>query len=269
VPLDVIVVDNASTDGTPEHVHSTFPQAHLVAAETNLGYACGNNIGIRAAMDRNAGFVWVLNNDVTVDVSCLSLLLDAAHANPDAALLGPLVYHFEEPTMIQSAGGVLPRDWHSYHRAANEPDHGQFRAVEPVDWLTGCAILARTSAIQKFGLFDGNFYMYGEDVDWGVRARRAGFGVLLVPRAKVWHKGVRRAYSPAPYVTYYSARNELLLIRKHHAGFSPLFRACARNLRTVASWTIRSGRAEQTLHRDALARALRDAFLGRMGQVNL
>lgn len=266
--IQVLVVDNASTDDTPAQVRTFAPNALVIENGANLGYAQGNNIGLQSALDQAFEYVMVLNNDVTVAEDCIDSLLNAADTNPDAALLGPLVYHADEPNVIQSAGGILPQDWHAVHRGANETDQHQFSDVTPVDWLTGCAVLARASALRKFGLLDENFFMYGEDVDWGVRAQRAGYRVLFVPQAHVWHRGVRRDYTPAPYVTYYSARNELQLIQKHRAGMSPLLRAWARNARTVAGWSVLPRWRGQRAQRDALARAMRDAALQRTGRMD-
>lgn len=267
--MQVVVVDNASTDQSAAQVREAFPSVLVVETGENLGYARGNNLGMQLALEQNAEYVMILNNDVTVARDALSLLIQAADNNPDAALAGPLVMHANEPDVIQSAGGVLPDDWHSYHRGANETNRGQFHAIEPADWLTGCAVLARTSALRKFGLLDEDFFMYGEDVDWGVRARHAGYRVVLVPQAQVWHSGVKRSYAPAPYVTYYSARNELQLIRKHRAGTTLLFKAWARYLRTWTSWTLLQQPVDRRGHRAALGRAMWDAVLGRTGQAKI
>lgn len=265
VPAHIIIVDNASTDDTVARARRTFPEVEVIANPANLGYAQGNNRGLQHALDEKFEYVMVLNNDVTIDPACLQTLLCAADENPNAALIGPMVYHARERDVIQSAGGILPPSWRAYHRGANETDHHQFRNVERVDWLTGCAVLARTSMLAKFGLLDPDFFMYGEDVDWAVRARRAGFDVLFVPTAHVWHSGVQRDYAPAPYVTYYSARNELYLIRKHRAGVSPWLKAWLRHMRTVTSYSLLPRWRSKRDHRDALGRAMRDALLNRMG----
>ncbi|HZQ06549.1 MAG TPA: glycosyltransferase family 2 protein [Anaerolineae bacterium] len=267
--LQVVVVDNGSTDETTTALRAEFPQVHLIVNSTNLGYADGNNVGLHYALEQNAEFALVLNNDAIVAPDCIEILVDAARANDHAALFGPLVLHADEPNVIQSAGGMLPEDWHAYHRASNQSDKGQFQTPEPVAWLTGCAILTRVPALREIGLLDASFYMYGEDVDWCVRAHRARHQVLFVPRARVWHKGVTRNYAPTPYITYYSARNELQLIRKHHAGNSALLRAWTRHLRTLASWSLLPRWQAQRAHRNALARALRDFARGATGPVQL
>jgi GT2 family glycosyltransferase len=137
--------------------------------------------------------------------------------------------------------------------------------VKPVVWLSGCAVLARCSALQTIGLLDPDFFIYSEDVDWCLRGREAGYDVLIVPQAKLWHKGVQRVYLPSPRITYLSVRNEFYLLVKHHAGPLALAATWLRHLRTLASWSLRPRWRERRPHRDALAHALRDFVLGRVG----
>ena len=267
--LKVLVVDNGSTDETLSTLPQEFPQAHVLVNPSNLGYAEGNNVGMRYAMAQGAEYLIILNNDVIVAKDWSEVLLNAARANERAALLGPMIYHADEPTVIQSAGGLMTRDWQAYHRGMNEPDAGQFADLARVDWLNGCAILARATALETIGLLDPSFFMYAEDVDWGIRARRAGYDVLFVPQARVWHRGVKRNYTPAPHVTYYIARNELRLIRKHHGSINALGKTWLRHARTLTSWTLRPKWRKQRAHRDALLRALRDDWRGVSGPMPL
>lgn len=266
--LKVLVVDNGSTDETRAVVCQQFP-VQLIENATNLGYAQGNNVGICHALAHGAEFVMVLNNDVTVEQHWLEPLLDAARADSRAALVGPLVYHADEPNVIQSAGGILPWDWRALHRGANEVDRGQFDTTTQVDWLTGCCILARARALQEIGWLDETLYMYGEDLDWCIRARRAGYHMLLVPDSRVWHKGVKRDYAPAPHVTYYTVRNELRLQRKHHAGWRATTFTWLRHVRTLVTWSVSPRWKNKLSHRDALARALLDFMRGNFGAATL
>jgi len=266
--FEVLIVDNGSTDGTVESVRAQFPNVVVIANGANLGYAEGNNVGLRWARTHGADYALLLNNDVTVAPDLITELVQTAEQDPGAALLGPLVYHFDEPQVIQSAGGEA-RGWRFYHRGMNQPDKGQFCSIEPVGWVTGCTILARCSAIAKFGLFDAGFFLYGEELDWCLRAHKAGYQVLFVPQAKVWHKGVQTQYAPGPLVTYYSARNELLLLRKHRAGLLPMSAALLRHLRTLTSYSLRPRWQGRKQHRDALARALHDFARGRFGSTSI
>lgn len=263
--VNVIVVDNGSTDETLTALARDFPNVTLIRNSENVGYAEGNNIGIRAALTNNAEFIAVLNNDVFLAPDWLTPLLDALTRDEQAAFAGPLIFHADEPHVIQSAGGMLPQNWRAYHRGANELERGQYLETETVDWLSGCAILARARALDEIGLLDSDFFMYGEDVDWSLRAREKNYRVLFVPQSHVWHKGVQRNYAPPPRVTYYSARNELFLMHKHRANKLALARAMARHTRTALSWSVRPRWRDKRAHRDALVCALRDFVRGKRG----
>lgn len=261
----VVVVDNASNTPPPQSPSERFPDVHFIENTTNLGYAEGNNVGLRYALAQGAAYVLVLNNDTIVAHDVLRKLVNAAEQEPRAAFLGPLVMHYDEPNVIQSAGGCITKDWRSYHRGQNEPDAGLYVKTESVEWVSGCAIMARSSSLGKIGLIDPAFFIYSEEVDWCVRAREAGYQVVFVPTTKIWHKGVKRNYAPSPRVTYLSARNELLLLNKHHAGLYPYARTWLRHIRTLMSWSVRPRWRAQKLRRNALAAALRDFALGHFG----
>ena len=263
--LDVVVLDNASSDGTAAAVRAAYPQVQVIETGGNLGYAAGNNVGLVWARRQGAEYALLLNEDTIVDPDFIAHLVDAAQARPELAFLGPLVYHYTEPEVIQSAGGMIAPDWRTYHRGQNEPDHGQYaRPFEP-DWVSGCAIFLRMSVVERIGMLDPAFFIYSEEVDWCLRARRAGFRGLVVPAARIWHKGVRRDYAPSPRVTYLSARNHLRLLAKHRAGARALLGAMAGDLRTLASWSVRPRWRDQRAHRDALARAMVDFCRGSFG----
>lgn len=262
---EIVLVDNASTNPPIDTVLAKHPDVTCIRNDRNLGYAAGNNVGLKYAIDRNASYALVLNNDTLLSQDFLAQLVEAGEAEPKAAFLGPLVYHADEPGLIQSAGGFMTSRWQSYHRGQNQPDDGQYKETEAVTWVTGCCIMARCSALKEIGLIDPDFFIYSEEVDWCLRAREAGTQVLFVPKAKIWHKGVKRNYDPSPRVTYLSARNELHLLVKHHAGLSPLTMALGRHIRTLTSWSVRPRWRGRREHRNALVYAIRDFALGRYG----
>lgn len=263
---EIVLVDNASSDGSPDAVASRYPHIQILRNATNLGYAEGNNTGMRYALAQSRDYLMLLNNDTVVAPDCLAQLVAQAEREPEAAMLGPMVYHYDEPDIIQSAGGVRSARWRFYHRGQNEPDQAQYSQPEPVAWVTGCAILARSRCLGEVGLFDPRFFLYGEEVDWCLRAGEHGYKVIFVPGARVWHKGVQRRYAPSPQTTYYTARNELLLMRKHRAGTLNLVRTIARDARTLTSWTIKPRWRDKRSHRDALALGLRDFARGAFGE---
>jgi GT2 family glycosyltransferase len=261
----VLVVDNGSTDDSVARLRARVPPVALLELEANFGYAGGNNRAIRHALG-DSDYVWLLNPDVVVAADCLARLVEAAEANPRAAMLGPLVRMREEPLRILSAGGRLGSGPPG-HRGLGEVDHGQFDAPAEVDYVTGCALLARRSAIDAIGLLDERFFLYCEEVDWCHRARAAGFTCLVVPGALAWHPNTLARDADSPLVTYYITRNQLLFTRTHRLGAPLLARQLLRHARTLASWTLRPKWRHKAAQRRALRRALLDFARGRTGPV--
>lgn len=260
-----IVLDNHSTDGSVPAIQSQFPQAQIIALAENRGYAGNNNVGIQAALAQNPDWVLVLNEDTLLDARCLSELLGVGESDPRIGMVGPMVYHHDEPNVIQSAGGVLKRGWEPEHLAKNETDHGQFTAPHDVEWLTGCAILARRAVVEQIGMFDERLFIYCEETEWCMRARAAHWRLVHAPQAKLWHKGVQRNYRPSPSFTYYKTRNRFVMLAKHHAPPSVWLFACAQTLRTLTSWTVKPKWRAMREHRDAMWQGTVDFFRGRTG----
>ena len=263
--LDVLVLDNACSDGSNAAIRAGFPQVELLTLSENRGYAGNNNVGIEAALERGADWVFVLNEDVILAPDAISLLLRAAEADARIGMVGPMVYHHDEPSVIQSAGGSLDSRWRATHAGQNEDDHGQFAADRDVDWVSGCAILVRRSAIAQVGMLDARFFYYWEETEWCLRARRAGWRIVFVPGARIWHKGVTREYRPGPNTTYYWARNRLLLMAKHRAPLGAWLTATAELGRTLLAWTVRPRWRTMRGHRAALWQGLIDFARRRWG----
>jgi GT2 family glycosyltransferase len=261
-----LVLDNASSDGSVEAIQARYPTVTVISLEKNLGYAGNNNVGIQAALAQGAEWVFVLNEDTILAEDCLAELVTAAKADPQIGILGPMVYHHNEPAVIQSAGGKLGPKWESIHIGQNELDQGQFNHIRPVDWVSGCAILVRREVIEQIGMLDERFFYYWEETEWCLRTSQAGWKILHVPQAKLWHKGVQRDYRPNPNVTYYSTRNRLLMIQKHHAPLPIRFAAWSQMLRTLFSWSLRPKWREMRPHRDAMWQGVQDYLRRRWGK---
>lgn len=256
----IILLDNDSTDGSVDAVQKGFPEVQVVPLQRNLGYAGNNNIGIRMAVEQDAEWILVLNDDTVVDPSCLSLLIHEAINDPAIGIAGPMVYHFDEPDVIQSAGGLLGKYWESIHLGKDELDHGQFQSPHLVEWISGCAILVRREVIKQVGMLDPNYFLYWEETEWCIRAGRAGWKIVHVPQAKLWHKGVKRDYQPKPYVTYYLTRNRLYTLAKHKAPMIVWMYALAQIIKTLVSWTLKPRWRFKREHRNAMWRGLVDFF---------
>jgi len=263
----VIVLDNHSTDGSVHAIRTAFPSVEIIELEKNLGYAGNNNVGIIAALAQDADWVFVLNEDTVLAPDCLAQLVAIGESDPRIGIVGPMVYHHDEPTVIQSAGGLLGRYWNSLHIAKDEPDQGQIDEPRAVDWISGCAILVRRAVIDQVGMIDERFFYYWEETEWCVRAGRADWRIMHVPQAKLWHKGVQRDYRPKPSVTYYSTRNRLLMLAKHHAPAIVWMHAWGQILRTLTSWSVKPKWRAMREHRNAMWHGMVDFLRQQWGQM--
>ena len=262
-----IVLDNHSTDGSVEAIQAEFPAVEIIPIVENLGYAGNNNVGIQAALDQQADWVFVLNEDTIMAPDCLEKMVRVGSSDPQIGILGPMVYHHDEPEIIQTAGGLITKYWGGIHLAENEQDINQYHAPHQVDWISGCAILLRRAAIEQVGMLDTRFFYYWEETEWCVRTGKAGWKIVHVPAAKLWHKGVQRNYQPKPSLMYYDTRNHLLFLYKHQAPFTAKAYTWFQIFRTLTSWTIRPKWKEKKAHRDAIWRGLVDFQRKHFGQM--
>ncbi len=217
----IILVDNGSTDGTVEAVRERYPAVTLIVNAHNLGFQGGFNVGLRHALNTGADYVFVMNNDTTVQPDILDELMK--HAAPaDVGMLSPKIYYADEPDRIWSVGGDChPITFEMTHKGDNQLDRGQWEQVIERDFLVGCAMLMKRSLLEQIGLFDTGYHpIYYEDVDLCVRARRAGFRLLMVPSAKMWHKvSASGGGSGSPRERYLMARHSVRYFRKYIRGW--------------------------------------------------
>ena len=217
--LEVLVVDNGSRTSPEEPLERNGLAATVVRTGVNLGYAGGNNVGIRWAIDRGADFVWILNNDAEVDPDALGPLLDAARRAPKAGVLGSRVVRGDDPSRIWVAWGEVT--WRqSLIRLVgeDEKDGPRFDVERDVEWLPGCALFFRAEALGEVGGFDEGYFAYHEDVDWAARARALGWSCRYVGRSRVVHRVHGSSGGPAHYGgfrKYLSARNSVVYARRH------------------------------------------------------
>lgn len=189
----VVMVDNASGDGSAEAVRAAFPEVHVIENARNLMYAGGNNVGIQYALGMGAEYILLLNNDTVVDAGMLTRLVGAMNSRPDAGIAGPMIYYYPPcgsgSETIWYGGGIVEM-WRGLvaHRAIREKDTGRFRDAEDTGYVTGCGMLISRACIIRTGMLDTSYNMYAEDTDLCLRAKRAGFSVIFVPGAVMWHK---------------------------------------------------------------------------------
>ena len=232
----VIVVDNGSEDDSLSHLRKFVAPFALTLIETgrNLGYAGGNNVGVRTALANGAHFILILNNDTTVAPDLLEQLICAADTHPRAGVFGARLFYASDPTRIWFDGAR----WNSQSMRLSWPGQGACEtdlptSIKETDYVCGAALFFRAEAAQQIGLLDEAFFLVWEEVDWCFRARKAGWQNLVVPAAKVWHKiGVSFGDESSPLRTYFSIRNEMLWASRHVPLFARL-RLWAKNLRRL------------------------------------
>lgn len=225
--MEVIVVDNASADGTAEMIETRFPWVKLIKSSENLGFAKGNNLAIRQCQ---GGYIALVNPDVIVLPGCLDALADFLDSNPKVGNVGPRVFN---PDMTQqSTCRRFPTLWNNFCSAThleNAFRGSPFFAGEhmfyflhdrtiTVDVLVGCFSMIRRETFDSVGLLDENLFMYGDDVDWCRRAWNAGWEVVFFPGARAIHD---RGKITAPYPVRFAVAQQRSVIhywKKHH-GF--------------------------------------------------
>lgn len=219
VSLNVYVVDNGSTDNSLETIRNAYPQAIYVENQTNLGFAGGNNRAITAALEGDAEFLFLLNNDAVLKKDSLLLLKKAAQAQPQAAVLGPKIYYYDAPATIWHGGGDWDPSRASFYHLdwnCNEEDSSK-SDVKRTGYICGCAFFIRANAVRRVGLMDERFFLIWEEIDWCWRFRKTGFECLYVPQAKCWHK-ISQSFiggKRGPMWLYFYWRNRLLWMELH------------------------------------------------------
>lgn len=260
--FEIVVVDNGSTDGSAEALREKKFPVRILSAPSNLGFTGGNNLGLAEAQRMGARYAFLLNNDTTLEKGAIGALVEAAEAREGAGICAPVMHYFDEPSKIWFAGSRL-----SLNRAEASHDlsihPNRTSAPYHTPWVSGCAMLVRMLAVEQVGGFDDRFYLTWEDVDWCVRMRSEGWFVMVVPKARIFHKCARSGSRLKGIRSYYAVRNSLLLASKH-AGFgycSAFVHVMARHLRSA----LRGKGQERWEIFSTTFEGMRDHFFGRYG----
>jgi GT2 family glycosyltransferase len=263
--IDTICVDNGSTDGSDAEVERGFPDVELLRTGANLGFAGGNNAGIRRALERGAEWVLLMNNDAVAEPEIADALARAAAARPDVGLLACKVL-FEDGGLVMYAGASF-NAWLGYSGRLlgyGKPDH--FTELRDVGRADGAAMAISRVALERAGELDETLFAYVEDVEYSLRVRAAGLAVVFVPDAVVRHKGSASTGGTASTTNlYYGARNTIVVAERNRP-LPPGLRALRRGI-VVGSHLVQATRHPT---RGSAMRAVlggwRDARAGRLGQ---
>jgi GT2 family glycosyltransferase len=187
----------------------------LIKNDNNYGFAEGNNIGIRYALNNlDPDYVLLLNNDAVVDPNFLNELVNKAENDPQIGILGPTVYEYKSPQEIQSAGAKI---YWNKGEAVNLTSRENKYSDEPedVDSVIGCALLAKSELFYKIGCLNKDYFAYLEETEWCVRAHKEGYRIVHVPKGMVWHKGGATSNKLTGFTLYHYTRNRFWFMRTH------------------------------------------------------
>lgn len=210
--FETMLVDNGSSDGSVEYVREHWPAVVVVESGGNLGFAAGNNLGMRSARGRH---LVLLNADTSVQPGWLRALIQAAEAGERVGAVTSKLVFMADPEEVQNAGTLLLSDGSGADRGFHERDHGQFRAREEVFGACGAAVLYRREMLEDVGMFDETFFNYYEDTDLSWRMRLRGWKVLYEPDALVHHVHAGSSGEWSPFFTFHVDRNRLFMILKN------------------------------------------------------
>lgn len=219
--FDVIVLDNGSADGSLAALQSQFPELIFIDNKENLGFAEGNNRGLRYSIENSYTYSLVINTDTLVDEDILSKLTAHLDAAPAVAAVQPAIYWMHNRAELWNGPGYFNSVIGKPVSVTRPTDQ-----VKSVEWVTGCCMLIRNSALQKAGLFNKQFFLYYEDVELSFRLRENGFQLHYLPSCKMYHEAGASGVSATkqkegflnPVIHYYNARNRIWFLRRYGRG---------------------------------------------------
>jgi GT2 family glycosyltransferase len=273
----VIIIDNGSKDNSPDVIRQCFPLVKVIETGKNLGYSAGNNLGIKAALEDRADYIMLLNNDTEVERSMLSHLVEISETYPDVGIIGPTIYYAKPNDVIWSGANYIKWQQGKIERRGmgNKRELNETISVETTyeaDSVDTCAALVKREVLEKVGLMNDIYFINGVDHDLSLRIRKAGYKVVYLPEATVWHKVSAAIGQASAANTYYMTRNHLIFFWQNAPGvwkFLAPIQIILRTIRTITAWTIKSEYQTEAYRRRRQANlmALRDFLTQRFGMM--
>ena len=208
--FEVVVVDNDSKDGSLEIARSLFSKAHFIKNQSNFGFARGNNPAIRFALEKMADYVFLLNNDATIETNTIDKLVRAAEAEKNIGIFSPIIMNGSK---VWFSGGEIK--W--FQMRTNHKTKIPEKEISICDYVTGCAMLIKKEVFKDTGIFDEDYFLYYEDADFCMRARKNGFKSAVVKSVRVFHD--EKSNENMQQKTYWLVISGLIFSRKN----TPLF----------------------------------------------
>ncbi len=220
----IIVIDNGSVIPLQSQLNEQLLNIRIIRSSENIGFAAGCNVGINSAIEQGCEFVWLLNNDTIVDRDALSYLIEKAGKERTAGIIGSTILEKENERIVNHVGGwIYPHLGLCVHlgRGRQYEFVLKQRKISPT-YITGCSMLARVEMTREVGLMDEGYFLYWEDADWCLRAKKRGWDVAMAYESVVYHKGSSGLGPTSPLKGYYLARNSLRFVFKFYPWLLPL-----------------------------------------------
>jgi len=220
--IEVIVVDNGSNQDYVPQWRDHYPSVHFIRSESNLGFAGGNNLGIKQA---KGDYLFLVNNDTEFTPHLVELLVDTLNQHPATGVVSPKIQYFNEPGMLQYVGFTAMNYFTARNRCLGqfENDHGQYNNTSgPTGFAHGAAMMVRKTALEKAGLMAENFFLYYEEMDWCERFKKAGFVIEVNTLALIYHKESVSVGKSSMLKEFFMNRNRILFMRRNANAFQLL-----------------------------------------------
>ena len=213
------MLDNASENNEAEQISSRFPFVKVIKSDKNIGFAGGNNLGIKSSSGK---YLFLINNDTYFKDFNVQALIDRLDSDPNIGIVCPKIKFAWPPQPIQFAGYTTLTNITIRNQAIGfgEEDHGQYETAHPTPYAHGAAMLIKREAIDKVGLMPECYFLYYEELDWSMMFTRAGYQIWYDPKCTIFHKESQATGQHSPLRTYYITRNRLLLIKRNYHGIT-------------------------------------------------
>lgn len=223
--MEVIVVDNASDNQEAEQILKKFSHVKVIKSDRNLGFAGGNNLGIKASTGK---YLFLINNDTYFEDFKVQALIDRLNSDPSIGIVCPKIKFAWPPQPIQFAGYTPLSNITIRNQAIGfgEEDHGQYDVAHTTPYAHGAAMLIKRKAIDKVGLMPECYFLYYEELDWSMMFTRVGYQIWYEPKCTIFHKESQATGQNSPLRTYYITRNRLRLVKRNYQGVTKWLSYC-------------------------------------------
>ena len=257
--MEVIVVDNGSKTDEAAIIQERYPQVKTIRSEQNLGFAGGNNLGIKAAQGQ---YLYLINNDTVFDDFQVRPLIERLNTSSTIGMVCPKIRFAWEPKPIQFAGYTPLSSVTLRNKSIgyNEPDNGQYNTPHPTPYAHGAAMMIKRDALEQVGLMPECYFLYYEELDWSMMFTRGGFEIWYEPAATIYHKESQTTGANSPLKTYYICRNRLLFAQRNITGQQRLLTYCYLMAIVIPKDIIKALVKGRFQHISALLRGVRDFY---------